>query len=68
MSSHIQDGTGGENSFDLTITTQDQVTVGSIAKFEGVVAIDKDFGHGYKYDLILEEAVQLDKKLETKLN
>jgi hypothetical protein len=65
---HIQDGTGGENSFDLTITTQDQVTVGSIAKFEGVVAIDKDFGHGYKYDLILEEAVQLDKKLETKLN
>ena len=65
---HIQDGTGGENSFDLTITTQDQVTVGSIAKFEGVVAIDKDFGHGYKYDLILEEAVQLDKTPETKLN
>jgi hypothetical protein len=65
---HIQDGTGGENSFDLTITTLDQVTVGSIAKFEGVVALDKDFGHGYKYDLILEEAVQLDKKPDNKLN
>jgi hypothetical protein len=63
---HIQDGTGGENSFDLTITTLDQVSVGSIAKFEGVVAIDKDFGHGYKYDLILEEAIQLDKKSDDK--
>jgi hypothetical protein len=65
---HIQDGTGDENSFDLTITTQDQVSIGSIAKFEGVVAIDKDFGHGYKYELLLEEAVQLDKTPETKLN
>jgi hypothetical protein len=65
---HIQDGTGGENSFDLTITTMDQVTLGSIAKFEGTVAIDKDFGHGYKYDLILEDAVQVNKQPESKLN
>jgi len=65
---HIQDGTGGENTFDLTITTMDKVNVGSIAKFEGTVAVDKDFGHGYKYELILEEAVQLNKEPESKLN
>lgn len=65
---HIQDGTGGENSFDLTITTMDVVEVGAIAIFEGVVAIDKDFGAGYKYDLILEEAVKTNKKSDMKVN
>jgi len=65
---HMQDGTGGENSFDLTITTQDIVEMGSLAIFEGVVAIDRDFGHGYKYDLILEEAIQLNKKSDIKMN
>lgn len=65
---HIQDGTGGTTSFDLTITTNDQVQVGTIAVFEGAVAVDKDFGHGYKYDLILEEANLLNKKSDTKIN
>jgi len=65
---HIQDGTGGEATFDLTITTNDNIKVGSIASFEGTVAINKDFGAGYKYDLILEEAVLLNKKLEVKVN
>ncbi len=65
---HIQDGTGDESTFDLTITTQDEVKVGSIVKFEGTVAIDQDFGHGYQYDLLLENAVQLDKKEEVKVN
>ena len=51
---HIQDGTGGTTSFDLTITTNDQIQVGTIAIFEGIVAVNKDFGHGYKYDLIIE--------------
>ncbi len=65
---HIQDGTGGENTFDLTITTGDEVKIGEIVKFEGIVAINRDFGHGYKYDLILEEARQLDKKPDVKVN
>jgi hypothetical protein len=65
---HIQDGTGDESVFDLTITTLDQVKVGSVVTFEGTVAIDKDFGHGYKYDLLLEDATQLDKKAEIKVN
>lgn len=65
---HIQDGTGDGDSFDLTITTQDEVRVGEIVTFEGIVAINRDFGHGYKYDLIVEEAKQLDKKQQVIVN
>ena len=52
---HIQDGTNVNGSFDLTITTNDEVKVGDIVTFEGVVAVKKDFGAGYSYDLIVEE-------------
>ena len=65
---HLQDGTGGEATFDLTITTMDQIEVGSLATFEGIVAVDKDFGHGYKYDLLLENAVLLNREPEIKVN
>jgi hypothetical protein len=65
---HVQDGSGDLSTYDLTITTQDEVNVGSIVKFEGKVVINKDFGHGYKYDLLLEDAVQLDKKADIKVN
>lgn len=52
---HIQDGTNGNGVFDLTITTADEVKVGDIVTFEGIVALNKDFGAGYSYDLIVEE-------------
>jgi len=55
---HIQDGTSENGKFDLTITTENTtVKVGDIVTFEGKVTLDKDFGYGYKYDLLLEEAV-----------
>ena len=53
---HLQDGTEANGSYDLTITTMDTVEVGKIVTFEGVIAVDKDFGYGYKYDVLLEEA------------
>ncbi|MGQ8335032.1 GW dipeptide domain-containing protein [Sunxiuqinia sp. A32] len=53
---HIQDGSGDESHYDLTVTTQADVNVNDIVTFEGIVAIDKDFGAGYFYDLIVEEA------------
>jgi hypothetical protein len=53
---HIQDGTGSENNFDLTVTTQDQAKVGDIVTFEGTIATKKDFGFGYYYDVIMEDA------------
>ena len=65
---HIQDGSGSENAFDLTITTMERVDVGSIVTFEGVLVLNKDFGHGYKYDLLLEEGVQLNKNQDVKAN
>lgn len=52
---HIQDGTKSNSDFDLTITTSDVVKVGDIVTFEGVVAVNKDFGAGYSYDVIVEE-------------
>lgn len=53
---HIQDGTGGADNFDLTITTQDKVAVGDVVTFEGTIATKKDFGYGYYYDVIMEDA------------
>jgi hypothetical protein len=54
---HIQDGTGSDTGYDLTITTEAMVSTGQIVVFEGVFSLDKDFGYGYKYDLIIEKAI-----------
>ena len=51
---HIQDGTNNNGSFDLTITTDETVKVGDVVTVEGVIALNKDFGYGYLYDIILE--------------
>jgi len=53
---HIQDGTEGEGAYDLTITTNDETKVGEVVVFKGTLHLDKDFGAGYTYDLILEDA------------
>jgi hypothetical protein len=53
---HIQDGTKDGENFDLTITTLDKVAVGEVVTFEGTIALKKDFGYGYFYELIMEDA------------
>nr|MBP8943114.1 hypothetical protein [Saprospiraceae bacterium] len=55
---HIQDNTTNKDGqkYDLTITTLDEVQLGDIVIFEGKLALNKDFGAGYKYDVILEES------------
>ena len=53
---HIQDGTRDGENFDLTITTNDSVKVGDIVVFEGKAAAGRDFGAGYFYELIIEDA------------
>ena len=50
---HIKDSSG-EN--DLTITTNDTVAVGDVVLISGKLALDKDFGYGYLYPLIIEQA------------
>ncbi len=54
---HLQDGTKAGDRFDLTLTTKEIVRLGDIVVFSGKVVLNKDFGAGYKYDLIIEEAV-----------
>lgn len=53
---HIQDGTVSDNGFDLTITTNSKLTTGDTITVEGVVTLNKDFGAGYVYDVIIEDA------------
>jgi hypothetical protein len=53
---HIQDGTKDGGNYDLTVTTLEVVTVGDVGMFEGTVSVNKDFGAGYVYDVILEDA------------
>jgi hypothetical protein len=52
---HLQDGSG--KNLDLTVTTVEQVQLGQTVTMEGTLALNKDFGAGYKYDYILESAV-----------
>jgi len=55
---HIQDGTGsaekGDN--DITVTTDEKVSVGDVVTVKGTLAADKDFGAGYRYEVIIENA------------
>lgn len=52
---HIQDGSEYKDNFDLTITTDINVAVGQIVTFEGKISLDKDFGYGYAYNILMEE-------------
>ncbi|MCK5104239.1 MAG: SH3-like domain-containing protein [Cyclobacteriaceae bacterium] len=54
---HLRDGTGGKDTNDLTITTSAIATLGDIVVVSGVVVANKDFGYGYKYDIIIEDAI-----------
>ena len=57
---HVQDGTGNplQNSHDLVLTSSETVAVDTVVTMEGLLAADKDFGAGYKYAAIVEQAVQ----------
>lgn len=52
---HIQDGTQYDGNYDLTITTQQTAKLGDVITVEGNIVLDKDFGAGYFYELIMEE-------------
>lgn len=56
---HIQDGSGdpSKNTHDLVITTSVEPPKGQeIITIEGIVRANKDFGAGYSYFVIVEEA------------
>lgn len=55
---HIQDGSGAaaDGTNDLAVTTDAQVSVGDVVVVRGPVSVDKDFGAGYAYEVIVENA------------
>jgi len=53
---HIQDGTEDNGNYDLTVTTLEEVKVGDNVVFEGKIALNRDFGAGYSYEVIMEDA------------
>ena len=53
---HIQDGTGDAKSNDLVVTSQEEAAVGDVVTLEGIVVNDKDFGSGYFFPVIIEDA------------
>jgi hypothetical protein len=58
---HIQDGTNSEEKFDLTITSQNLAEVNDEVTFKGKITLEKDFGSGYFYEVIMEEATLVNK-------
>lgn len=54
---HIQDGTGEQGTNDITVTSPTGIApVGSTVVIEGTLALDRDFGAGYVYAVIVENA------------
>ena len=54
---HIQDGSKENGkALDLTVTTSLNIAVGSKVALSGQIFLNKDFGAGYRYDIIMEEA------------
>jgi hypothetical protein len=55
---HLQDGSGdaAAGTNDLTVTTDITANIGDTLLVSGVVTLDKDFGYGYKYNVIIEDA------------
>ncbi|MCU7491460.1 MAG: hypothetical protein HF312_07650 [Ignavibacteria bacterium] len=52
---HIQDGTNSQGNYDLLVTSTDEAQVGSVITVEGKVSVNKDFGAGYSYSVLLED-------------
>jgi hypothetical protein len=55
---HLQDGTGNplKNQHDLVVTTTEDAVEGTVVTVEGTLSAERDFGAGYKYDVIVENA------------
>ena len=55
---HIQDGTGNpmKNQHDLVATTAEEPKEGEVLTVQGVLKANRDFGAGYRYEVIIEDA------------
>jgi hypothetical protein len=54
---HVRDGSASApGSDDLLVTTKDEASVGQTVWVDGTVARNKDFGAGYSYKVLVEDA------------
>ncbi len=55
---HLQDGSGtaAARTHDLLITTTEAAKLGDVIVARGTLVTDKDFGGGYQYDVVVENA------------
>ena len=55
---HLQDGSGApkDGTHDITVTSSTEARVGDVVTVTGTVVIDKDFGAGYAYAVMLQSA------------
>jgi len=53
---HLCDGTGLKGTDDLLVTTASAVKVGDTVLVTGSIALNRDFGSNYKYDVVMENA------------
>lgn len=55
---HIQDGSGdaADGSNDLTVTSKTATAVGETIVLTGTIVLDKDFGAGYSFPVLMEDA------------
>jgi hypothetical protein len=55
---HIRDGSGSASTGtnDLTLTTTAETAVGATVVVTGQLVLDKDFGYGYSFPVIVEDA------------
>lgn len=54
---HVQDGTGSPETNNLVVTSKQTATVGDQVTVTGRVVVDRVFGAGYAYPLLLEDTV-----------
>ncbi|MHB8948721.1 MAG: nucleotide-binding protein [Rhodoferax sp.] len=55
---HLRDGTGkdADSSNDVLVTSTAETQVGAVVTVTGVVRTNKDFGAGYSYKVLIEDA------------
>jgi len=55
---HLRDGSGSraDQTDDITVTTLDSAKVGDVVTVSGTLRVDQDFGAGYTYGAIVEDA------------
>jgi hypothetical protein len=55
---HLRDGSGSaaDKTNDVLVTTMSQAKTGDVVTAKGTVRTDKDFGSGYSYKVLVEDA------------